>query len=161
MASPEASDPYHWHYSGSLDNKDFTLHGHGTVVLLSVLCILLLFTLLYLYLRWTCYSNSLSAAGATETTVTSTTERANHASSGLDAGTINSIPVELHKEGENRECVICLGVFTIGEKVKVLPSCSHGFHPECINGWLRTQPNCPLCRAFIAKKTGADVKDMV
>jgi Ring finger domain len=159
MASPGASEPLHWNYSGSLDDKDFALHGHRTVVLLTVLCILVLVTLLYLYLRWTCYSNSLSAAAATETTVA--TEIANHVSSGLDAGIINSIPVELHKEGENRECVICLGVFSIGEKMKVLPSCSHGFHPDCIDGWLRTQLNCPLCRASVAKKTVADLKDMV
>lgn len=164
MASPEASEPFHWHYSSSLDDKDFALHGHGTVILLTVLCILLLITLLYLYLRWTCYSNSLSAAAATTatTTVASTPDRANHASPGLDAGIINSIPVELHSEGKkNGECAICLGMFTVGEKVKVLPSCSHGFHPECIDAWLRTQPNCPLCRAFAAKKTVADMKDMV
>jgi E3 ubiquitin-protein ligase ATL10/75/76/77/78 len=130
MASPEASEPLQWHYT---DDKDFALHGHGTVVLLSVLCILLLVTLLYLYLRWTCYSNSFSTAATTETIVASTTERANHEPSGLDAGNINSIPVELHKEGENRECVICLGVFSVGEKMKILPSCGHGFHPDCIH----------------------------
>lgn len=165
MASPEASEPLHWNYSGSLDDKDFALHGHSTVILLTVLCILLLITLLYLYLRWTCYSNSLSAAAAAATattTVASTPDRDNHESPGLDAGIINSIPVELHSEGKNNgECAICLGVFTVGEKMKVLPSCGHGFHPECIDAWLRTQPNCPLCRAFAAKKTVADMKDMV
>ncbi|KAJ4751005.1 RING-H2 finger A3A [Rhynchospora pubera] len=161
MASPPAAQPFHWHNDGSLDEKDFALHGHSIVLLLAILFILLLISLLYLYLRWTCYNYRLTTtAAATATTVASTEEGVDHASSGLDVGTITSMPVELYKEGENGECVICLGMFTVGEKLKVIPSCSHGFHPECIEAWLRTQPSCPLCRALVAKKTVADVKDM-
>ncbi|EXB29971.1 RING-H2 finger protein ATL66 [Morus notabilis] len=47
------------------------------------------------------------------------------------------------------ECSICLGVFEDGEKVKVLPGCSHCYHPECVDRWLSAQPSCPLCRASL------------
>jgi len=75
---------------------------------------------------------------------------------GLDESTIRSIPVLQYKKGEedggseNRECCVCLNEFQEGEKVKVLPNCSHPFHIDCIDVWLENNPNCPLCRTPIS-----------
>lgn len=44
-------------------------------------------------------------------------------------------------------CSICLCEFKEGEKIRVLPECSHLFHMACIDMWLYSHPNCPLCRA--------------
>ncbi|KAI5063718.1 hypothetical protein GOP47_0022265 [Adiantum capillus-veneris] len=44
------------------------------------------------------------------------------------------------------QCPICLSEFRHGEKMRVLPLCSHGFHLTCIDAWLSSNPSCPICR---------------
>ncbi|CAN1171725.1 RING-H2 finger protein ATL57, partial [Linum perenne] len=46
------------------------------------------------------------------------------------------------------ECVICLGEFEEGERVKVIPFCGHVFHVECVDTWLLSHVSCPLCRSI-------------
>ncbi|XP_020081365.1 RING-H2 finger protein ATL39-like [Ananas comosus] len=47
------------------------------------------------------------------------------------------------------ECSICLSVVEEGEVVKMLPRCTHSFHGECIELWLRDHATCPVCRTEI------------
>ncbi|KAK7289844.1 hypothetical protein RIF29_03814 [Crotalaria pallida] len=90
---------------------------------------------------------------------------------GLDSSTIASIPMFMYEasvaeeeqeqgDGDNDddnkvklkqelECVICLSAFEDGEMGKCLPKCGHGFHVECIDMWLTSHSNCPICRAPI------------
>ncbi|KAE8803747.1 E3 ubiquitin-protein ligase ATL6-like [Hordeum vulgare] len=35
--------------------------------------------------------------------------------------------------------------------LRLLPHCSHAFHPECIDPWLEVRIKCPLCRANLEK----------
>ncbi|KAE8811194.1 E3 ubiquitin-protein ligase ATL6-like [Hordeum vulgare] len=35
--------------------------------------------------------------------------------------------------------------------LRLLPHCSHAFHPECIDPWLEARITCPLCRANLEK----------
>ncbi|KAI4997255.1 hypothetical protein ZWY2020_052597, partial [Hordeum vulgare] len=35
--------------------------------------------------------------------------------------------------------------------LRLLPHCSHAFHPECIDPWLEARIKCPLCRANLEK----------
>ncbi|XP_028755083.1 RING-H2 finger protein ATL79-like [Neltuma alba] len=44
-------------------------------------------------------------------------------------------------------CAVCLGDFEEGEEVRTLPECSHSFHVPCIDMWLFSRLNCPVCRA--------------
>ncbi|RYR42765.1 RING-H2 finger protein ATL66-like [Arachis hypogaea] len=75
-------------------------------------------------------------------------------SDGLDSSVISSLPVsEFENVGDhksiNADCVICLGEFEKGEKLKLLPQCAHAFHVSCIDAWFQSHSNCPLCRSQV------------
>ncbi|XP_031496467.1 RING-H2 finger protein ATL52-like [Nymphaea colorata] len=70
---------------------------------------------------------------------------------GLDESLINSITSCKFKSGEGlveeTGCSVCLSEFEDGDDLRLLPKCSHAFHLQCIDRWLRAHVNCPLCRA--------------
>ncbi|CAK7347198.1 unnamed protein product [Dovyalis caffra] len=72
---------------------------------------------------------------------------------GLQQSIINSITVFKYKKGEGliegSECSVCLSEFRQDETLRLLPKCNHAFHISCIDTWLRSHTNCPLCRAHI------------
>ncbi|KAI9128402.1 hypothetical protein K1719_001395 [Acacia pycnantha] len=75
---------------------------------------------------------------------------------GLDESIIKTIPFSLftakskdHFEESRRDCAVCLLEFEDDEYVRTLPFCSHTFHLDCIDVWLRSHANCPLCRAGV------------
>ncbi|CAI0443099.1 unnamed protein product [Linum tenue] len=47
-------------------------------------------------------------------------------------------------------CAICLCEFEEGEELKTLPECVHSFHVGCIDMWLYSHSNCPMCRTDAA-----------
>ncbi|KAM0845658.1 hypothetical protein ACQ4PT_056207 [Festuca glaucescens] len=55
--------------------------------------------------------------------------------------------------GDTSDCAVCLGEFQEEERVRLLPSCLHVFHADCIDTWLQGNANCPLCRAAITATT--------
>ncbi|OMO93305.1 Zinc finger, RING-type [Corchorus olitorius] len=72
---------------------------------------------------------------------------------GLDEALIKSITVCKYKKGDGlidgTDCSVCLGEFQEDESLRLLPKCSHAFHVQCIDTWLRSHSNCPLCRANV------------
>ncbi|KAK7388245.1 hypothetical protein VNO78_23056 [Psophocarpus tetragonolobus] len=56
------------------------------------------------------------------------------------------------KEGyeNDGECTVCLSGFEEGEQVKKLPRCNHCFHAPCIDMWLYSHFDCPICRTPVA-----------
>ncbi|KAG8066030.1 hypothetical protein GUJ93_ZPchr0004g39897 [Zizania palustris] len=73
--------------------------------------------------------------------------------SGLDETLINKITVCKYRRGDGfvhtTDCSVCLGEFRDGESLRLLPKCSHPFHQQCIDTWLKSHSNCPLCRSNI------------
>ncbi|KAG6640836.1 RING-H2 finger protein ATL33-like [Carya illinoinensis] len=59
---------------------------------------------------------------------------------------------ETHVKDIEGECPVCLSVFADGKEVKQLSVCKHSFHAPCIDLWLSSHSNCPVCRASIAVK---------
>lgn len=45
---------------------------------------------------------------------------------------------------KNRECVICMVEFNLGDPVRFLP-CMHIYHVTCIDDWLMRSFTCPSC----------------
>ncbi|KNA04353.1 hypothetical protein SOVF_199770 [Spinacia oleracea] len=75
------------------------------------------------------------------------------ATHGLDPEYIKTIPtyfysdVKQHRKGHvELECAVCLSEFQDPEALRLLPGCSHVFHPRCIDQWLATHVTCPICR---------------
>lgn len=50
------------------------------------------------------------------------------------------------------ECVVCLSELADRDKARVLPSCDHLFHVECIDSWLQSNSTCPICRKRVCLK---------
>ncbi|KAH7549865.1 hypothetical protein ACOSP7_025160 [Xanthoceras sorbifolium] len=91
---------------------------------------------------------------------------------GLEASTIASIPLFVYssKNDDNDdgndgiqglECVVCLSVFEDSDVCRCLPKCGHSFHVECIDMWLHSHTNCPICRAPVVpeKNVAMEVND--
>lgn len=78
---------------------------------------------------------------------------------GLDESVIKAIPLSIFTTKnkttamkqlqEAKDCAVCLLEFEENDYVRTLPGCSHSFHVDCIDIWLRSHANCPLCRAGI------------
>lgn len=47
---------------------------------------------------------------------------------------------------EDAACCICLANYGDGEELRELP-CTHFFHMECVDKWLKINALCPLCKA--------------
>lgn len=58
-------------------------------------------------------------------------------------------------KGAETECIICLSEFAIGERIRVLDKCGHGFHLQCIQKWLVSHSSCPTCRTNYSSESAA------
>jgi len=63
---------------------------------------------------------------------------------------LQELKIVEYKNLENKEkyeeCSICLNEYTDESKLRLL-KCEHGFHPECVDQWLKEYKyNCPVCR---------------
>ncbi|EPZ32439.1 hypothetical protein ROZALSC1DRAFT_30305 [Rozella allomycis CSF55] len=54
------------------------------------------------------------------------------------------------KDDEN-ECSVCKEMFQDGEMIKKIPNCSHIFHADCLDPWLKLHGTCPVCRFEVFK----------
>ncbi|OAY76168.1 RING-H2 finger protein ATL1 [Ananas comosus] len=81
-------------------------------------------------------------------------------SRGLDESAIRSLPTfRYRKAGDStstantntntNDCAVCLNEFQEEERIRLLPNCLHLFHIDCIDTWLQSNANCPLCRSPI------------
>ncbi|KAK1620019.1 hypothetical protein QYE76_025536 [Lolium multiflorum] len=87
---------------------------------------------------------------------------------GLDADVVDAFPTMRYAEaralrvGSKKavplECAVCLSEFEDDERLRLLPRCSHAFHPDCIGEWLARHVTCPVCRCNLdpSKDTGSD-----
>ncbi|PAN27749.1 hypothetical protein PAHAL_5G104000 [Panicum hallii] len=161
MAAQEA---LRWRY-GDVDDGNFAVRGRGVLVLVALFGVLVCFVAVCLYLRWAChrYNDRRDSADVlprwyTASSASSAAQpaAASSVAAGLDDAAIAGLPVTPYlpaaggaADDAAQCCPICLGELAEGDKVKALPVCGHGFHPECVDAWLRARASCPLCRASL------------
>ncbi|CAH8339583.1 unnamed protein product [Eruca vesicaria subsp. sativa] len=135
----------YWH-ENQYDDRNLQIHGRTVFFVMALFSVVLFFALITLYIHRSCLARDLTNFHVLSPPFTP------YVSGGLDPAAIRSLPVVLCRreaEEEERECCICLGGLEEGEKMKVLPLCSHCYHCECVDRWLMTESSCPLCRVSI------------
>ncbi|KZV34359.1 RING/U-box superfamily protein [Dorcoceras hygrometricum] len=78
---------------------------------------------------------------------------------GIDEFLIKEIPAFLYMKNDQEsssflKCVVCLNEFQENKMLRILPKCGHAFHLDCIDVWLQSSSNCPLCRSTISSMSG-------
>ncbi|CAA7053025.1 unnamed protein product [Microthlaspi erraticum] len=48
------------------------------------------------------------------------------------------------------QCSVCLSELADGGKTRVLPTCNHSFHDDCIERWFKFHSMCPICRKIVS-----------
>ncbi|XP_042498294.1 E3 ubiquitin-protein ligase At1g63170-like isoform X2 [Macadamia integrifolia] len=56
--------------------------------------------------------------------------------------------------GEDAVCCICLAKYADNDELRELP-CSHFFHTDCVDKWLKINALCPLCKCEVSETSGA------
>ncbi|PNT68874.1 E3 ubiquitin-protein ligase ATL6 [Brachypodium distachyon] len=91
---------------------------------------------------------------------------------GLDASEIAALPLVSYRDvKEHRisdgltvldplECAVCLLEFEDDDSLRLLPTCPHAFHPECIGSWLERHVTCPLCRANVLDQAPKEPREL-
>ncbi|XP_066331638.1 E3 ubiquitin-protein ligase ATL59-like [Miscanthus floridulus] len=79
---------------------------------------------------------------------------------GLDPFAVAAIPTmnyssEAFHSKDDAQCSICLGEYNDKEILRIMPTCRHNFHLECIDVWLQKQTTCPICRISLKDQPGA------
>ncbi|XP_071732253.1 RING-H2 finger protein ATL66-like [Rutidosis leptorrhynchoides] len=145
--STEGSQSFHFQ-NDDLDDDNFEIKG-STLLYIIILFSIILFITICFFLYTRCVSRSRSATSSVSRISVQLSEP-----QGLDAATINNLPIKVYKNSEMNEtttfeCSICLGGFEEEEKVKMLPNCCHFYHCECVDKWLITHTSCPVCRTKV------------
>ncbi|XP_062101267.1 E3 ubiquitin-protein ligase At1g63170 [Humulus lupulus] len=67
--------------------------------------------------------------------------------SGVSEGGIIAAGTEKERviSGEDAVCCICLAKYANNDELREMP-CSHFFHKDCLDKWLKINATCPLCK---------------
>ncbi|XP_045832853.1 RING-H2 finger protein ATL66-like [Trifolium pratense] len=151
MSNHNSIKTFDWTFDTQPEEEPLQIKGGKLLFFIAIFTIIILFTLIFLCARWIFHNRGFlnpPQAPSHTTAFPSPSE-------GLDEDDIKKLPIILHQTDysnralEEMECCICLSAFRDGEKVKVLPSCDHCFHCECVDVWLMNHSSCPLCRASL------------
>ena len=156
-----------------LQHPDYSFSGR---VLLTAVVILAMLTVVFVLIRLLLYQFVARGRGSLTLGVRRSFGRRS-VRHGLDASALAALPVTTYRvrradggggdggDGDGSsasaaaaDCAVCLSELADGEKVRALPGCSHVFHVDCIDAWLRSRTTCPVCRAEVRPKATADAR---
>ncbi|CAN6245486.1 unnamed protein product [Urochloa humidicola] len=164
-ASDPSPPPLPLPHAEAGEQQAIAVDSDTVVILASLLCALICVASLALVARCTCRRRSSSSSrGGDSSSGNSITAQPPR---GLKKAAIEALPTvsldgAASRPGEERECAICLAVFTEGEELRLLPHCAHSFHAACIDTWLAAHASCPSCRATVVtcRRCGAACGDL-
>lgn len=157
------------------DDDAGTTFSPLVIAIIAILASALLLVSYYTFVSKNCASLSFSrhpihfeegAGGGGGAAATSVRREEWHVSpsNGLEEALINKITVLRYKKEEGivdgTDCSVCLGEFKEEDSLRLLPKCSHAFHLQCIDTWLKSHANCPLCRANIVLEPDEHEEEM-
>lgn len=62
-------------------------------------------------------------------------------------------------KGETADsCCVCRCEYENGEELRVLRTCGHAFHRDCVDVWLGDHNTCPMCKVCV--EVGNDVRSV-
>ncbi|XP_052210579.1 E3 ubiquitin-protein ligase At1g63170-like [Diospyros lotus] len=72
--------------------------------------------------------------------------------SGTGDGGVVAVGTEKERalSGEDAVCCICLAKYANNDELRELP-CSHFFHKDCVDKWLKINSMCPLCKGDVGE----------
>ncbi|KAJ4975485.1 hypothetical protein NE237_000591 [Protea cynaroides] len=146
-----ASNDNSGYYFGG-DNKWY--QSPAKIIPLSVLILMVL--VIYFY-AWRAHRRHAREVAQLPINGVSTSQPINR---GLYPSVIASLPTFLYNpayyQNLNNECAVCLSNLEEGEMARVIPTCKHMFHLQCINMWLSSHSTCPICRSPVHATSTAD-----
>ncbi|CAH2046187.1 unnamed protein product [Thlaspi arvense] len=88
---------------------------------------------------------------------------------GLEPHIIQSFPLfpfssvkDLREDKHGLECAICLLEFEEEHiLLRLLTTCYHVFHQECIDRWLESNKTCPVCRRNLDPNAPENIKELI
>ncbi|KAG2242360.1 hypothetical protein Bca52824_095795 [Brassica carinata] len=153
LLEPQANAPAEANPKTKTGFNDTYFDTNMVIILAALLCALICALSLNSALRYAAASNANLNANTGRSAATT----------GLKKRALKQIPVGLYGSGivnmKATECLICLGDFVEGEKVRVLPKCNHGFHVRCIDTWLLSRDSCPTCRQSLVLEQPSPMGD--
>ncbi|XP_042491831.1 RING-H2 finger protein ATL40-like [Macadamia integrifolia] len=147
---PSLEEDIH-HRQGYYFGDDKWYHSAAKVISLCVLIVIVMF--IYIY-AWKTYRRHAREASQTSINgVSASHQEVNPHQQpihrgGLHPSVIASLPTFLYNDtSTTTECAVCLCNLEEGEMARLIPTCNHMFHLQCINMWLSSHSTCPICRS--------------
>lgn len=118
---------------------------YGLVVVGTAAVVLALYNLILIKLCTHRSSAAVARAGMVSSLV-EVTGRGVPETAAATRAQLSSFKYKTRAGREEIECAVCLSVVEDEEEVRELPRCKHAFHTACIDLWLYSHCDCPLCR---------------
>ncbi|CAN8245846.1 unnamed protein product [Cochlearia groenlandica] len=148
------------------------------VIILTVIILVVFFIGFFALYFCKCFFHTLTQAwnnhyGSPDNQIQSQTDPNNPVqppvNPGLDPQIIQSFPSfpfssvkDLREDKHGLECAICLLEFEQEHiLLRLLNTCYHVFHQECIDKWLESHKTCPVCRRNLDPNAPENIKELI
>ncbi|XP_043700311.1 RING-H2 finger protein ATL39-like [Telopea speciosissima] len=152
-----ASDEDSGYYLLDVDD-DVWYRSVGKFIALVLMVVVVM--LIYFYAWRTCRRHRREASQPSINVVSTASQVVQHS---LHLSVIASLPTFVYNPPHQLqnstdtvvECAVCLSKLEEGDMARLIPTCKHIFHLQCINMWLSSHSTCPLCRSAAQASTTA------